>query len=45
MKQLNHEEKNVLLRESKKKKLTLETEYHYKLFEDDIERVIYILKK
>jgi hypothetical protein len=30
---------------AKKKNLTLETEHHYKLFEWDIERVIYILNK
>lgn len=45
MKQVNAEEKNVLLNTMHKKKLTLEIEHHYKLFEDDINRVIYILKK
>ena len=45
MKQANAEEKKVLLDTAKKKKLALENEYHYKLFEDDIDRVIYILKK
>lgn len=45
MKQVNEEEKEVLLKEAKKKNLTLETEHHYKLFEWDIDRVIYILKK
>ena len=45
MKQANDEEKAVLLDVAKKKNLTLESEYNYKLFEWDIERVIYILKK
>ena len=45
MKQANDEEKAVLLDVAKKKNLTLETEHHYKLFEWDIERVIYILNK
>lgn len=45
MKQVNSEEKIVLLNESKKRKLTLEKEHFYKLFDWDIERVIYILKK
>ena len=45
MKQRNDEEKKVLLNESKKRKLILETEHNYKLFEWDIDRVIYILKK
>ena len=45
MKQANDEEKKVLLYTAKKKKLALEKEYNYKLFDWDIERVIYILKK
>ena len=45
MKQVNDEEKKVLLDTAKKKKLILEKEYNYKLFDWDIERVIYILKK
>jgi len=45
MKQVNDEEKEVLLGTAKKKNLSLEKEYNYKLFDWDIERVIYILKK
>ena len=45
MKQVNEKEKEVLLKEAKKKNLTLAKEHHYKLFEWDIERVIYILRK
>ena len=45
MKQVNDEEKKVLLDTAKKKNLVLEKEYNYKLFDWDIERVIYILKK
>ena len=45
MKQVNDEEKKVLQNVTKKKKLVLEKEYIYKLFEWDIDRVIYILKK
>lgn len=45
MKQVNNDEKKVLLNTVKKKKLVLEKEHNYKLFEWDIERVIYILKK
>lgn len=45
MKQQNDEEKQVLINEAKKNKLALETEYKYKLFQDDINRVIYVLKK
>ncbi len=43
MKQVNDEEKEVLLNTAKKKNLVLEKEYKYKLFEWDIDRVIYIL--
>ena len=45
MKQANDEEKKILLDTAKKKKLVLEKEYNYKLFNEDIERVIYILSK
>ena len=45
MKQSNEEEKNIMLNIMKKKNLSLKTEYHYKLLENDIDRVIYILKK
>ncbi len=45
MKQQNDEEKQVLINEANKNKLALETEYKYKLFQDDIDRVIYVLKK
>ncbi len=45
MKQFNVEEKNVLAKIAQKKNLFLEKEYHYKLFDWDIERVIYILRK
>jgi len=45
MKQVNDEEKEVLLNEAKKKKLILEAEHKYQLFEWDIERVIYVLRK
>lgn len=45
MKQVNEEEKNVLLNVAKKKNLVLEREYNYKLFDWDIDRVIYILRK
>lgn len=45
MKQVNDEEKEVLLNEAKKRKLVLETEHKYQLFDGDIQRIIYILKK
>ena len=45
MKQFDEDEKNILLRESKKKNLVLELVHHYKLFDGDIDRVIYILRK
>ncbi len=45
MKQVNNEEKQVLLDVAKRKNLVLEKEYKYKLFDWDIERIIYILKK
>ena len=45
MKQVNDEEKWVLLDIMKKKNLGLEAEHRYKLFEGDINRVIYILNK
>lgn len=45
MKQVNDEEKNILINTAKRKNLVLEKEYKYKLFDWDIERVIYILRK
>lgn len=45
MKQVNDEEKIVLLNIANQKNLVLEKEYNYKLFEWDIDRVIYILRK
>lgn len=45
MKQVNDEERKVLLNEAKKKKLILEAEHKYQLFEWDIERVIYVIRK
>ena len=45
MKQVNEEEKKVLLNVANKKKLVLEKEYKYKLFDWDIYRIIYILRK
>lgn len=45
MKQVNNEEKNVLLATAKEKKLILESEHNYHLFDWDIPRVIYILRK
>jgi len=45
MKQENDEEREVLLDTAKKKNLVLEKEYCYRLFDWDIDRVIYILKK
>lgn len=45
MKQVNDEEKKVLQNTAKKKKLVLEKEYQYKLFDWDIDRIIYILIK
>lgn len=45
MKQVNDEEKKVLIDMATKKKLILEMEHKYQLFEGDIARVIYILKK
>lgn len=45
MKQSNDIEKEVIMLQIKKKKLILKEEHHYKLFDWDIERVIYILKK
>lgn len=45
MKQLDEQERAVILNELAKKKLVLEKEHHYKLYEWDIDRVIYILKK
>ena len=45
MKQVNDEERKVLLNEAKKRNLALEQEYNYKLFDWDIDRIIYILKR
>ena len=45
MKQVNGEEKEVLLNEAKKRKLVLETEHKYQLFDGDIQRIVYVLKK
>ena len=45
MKQVNNEEREVLFSVAKKKNLVLEKEYNYKLFDWDIDRVIYILVK
>ena len=45
MKQVNDEERKVLMDIANKKKLVLENEYNYNLFEWDIDRVIYLLKK
>ena len=45
MKQVNDEEKKVLVDVAKKRKFILEIEYNYQLFDGDIARVIYILKK
>ena len=45
MKQVNDEEKKILLNTAEKRNLVLEKEYHYILFDWDIERVIYILKR
>lgn len=45
MKQVDDEEKKILLDVAKKKKLVLEIEHNYQLFDGDISRVIYILKK
>lgn len=45
MKQVNDEEKKVLLDVAKKRKLILEIEHKYQLFDEDIARVIYVLKK
>ena len=45
MKQFNVEENKVLVKIVQKKNLILEKEHHYKLFDGDIERVIYVLKR
>lgn len=45
MKQVNDEEKDILLKIAKKKNLVLENEYNYQLFNWDIHRIIYILRK
>ena len=45
MKQFDEFEKQVLIKEINKKHLKLEDEHHYKLFDWDIDRVIYVLLK
>ena len=45
MKQVIEEEKEVLKQLCKKYRLSIEKELKYKLYEDDIERVIYVIKK
>lgn len=45
MKQVIDEEKKVLMGLCKKYHLSIEKELKYKLFDDDIERVIYVIKK
>ena len=44
MKQVNDDEKKVLLNEANKLGLSLENEHNYKLFDWDIDRVIYLLR-
>jgi len=45
MKQVNPEEKEILLELCKKRNLKLIQEYEYSLFEGDIERVLYVVEK
>lgn len=45
MKQKLPEEKEVLLQYCEKKNLTLVSEYEYQLFDRDIQRIIYVIKK
>jgi hypothetical protein len=45
MKQVIEEEREVLKQLCKKYHLSIENELKYKLYEDDIERVIYVIKK
>lgn len=45
MKQVNEDERNILMKIIKKNRITLEKEYQYQLFEWDINRVIYCLSK
>ena len=45
MKQESGEEKEILLKKIKEKKLIFKKEHHYKLFDDDINRVVYIIQK
>lgn len=45
MKQAIPEEKDILMDLCKKKNLSLIQEYYYTLYEGDIERVIYVIKK
>lgn len=39
------EEREEILKQCKKFSLTIEKEHHYRLFENDIERIIYVLRK
>ncbi|MDR0282840.1 MAG: 16S rRNA (guanine(527)-N(7))-methyltransferase RsmG [Candidatus Peribacteria bacterium] len=45
MKQINPQEREKLLQIAKERNLILEKEHKYSLFDEDIERVIYVLKK
>lgn len=45
MKKVDEEEKKILLNECKKRKIKLIWEYRYKLFVEDIWRVIYVIQK
>jgi len=45
MKQKEDEERSLLLELCKKYYLSLEKEIEYSLFEEDIQRVIYVLRK
>jgi len=45
MKQKEDEERSLLLELCKKYHLSLEKEIEYSLFEEDIQRVIYVLRK
>lgn len=45
MKQVIQEEKEMLVKLCKKYHLSIEQELKYKLFDDDIDRVVYVIKK
>jgi hypothetical protein len=45
MKQVIQEEREILVKLCKTYCLKIEKELKYKLFDDDIERVIYVIKK